>query len=129
MILHQRPRVNVNSSMIVYITTYSAAVMSGLQLQVNIILLQSPVAYLCVLNIIAERLSTRQLILLRISFCVDMFVCMFVTLRNANFLCAAAESIRHAHAAALFLSHQHGKCDGSICELTSTSMDNRPYRR
>ena len=35
--------------------------------------------------LIAERLSARQLILLRISFCVGMYVCMSVTLRNANF--------------------------------------------
>ena len=35
-------------------------------------------------HVIAERLSARQLILLRISFCVRMYVCMSVTLRNAN---------------------------------------------
>ena len=40
----------------------------------------------CAGTIIAERLSARQLILLRISFCVCMYVCMYVTLRNANFL-------------------------------------------
>ena len=34
---------------------------------------------------------------------------------------------RCAHAAALSLLRQHGKYDGSICELTSTVMDNRPY--
>ena len=34
---------------------------------------------------VAERLSARQLILLRISFCVGMYVCMSVMLRNANF--------------------------------------------
>ena len=30
------------------------------------------------LNIIAERLSAKQLILLRISFCVGIYVCMYV---------------------------------------------------
>ena len=35
---------------------------------------------------IAENLSARLLILLRMSFCVGMFVCMYVCmLRNANF--------------------------------------------
>ena len=73
----------------------------------------------------------RQLILLRISFCVGMFVCMYVcmsvTLRNANFPCA--EGAARAHMTALLLSRQHSKYDGSICELTLTVMDSRPYRR
>ena len=41
------------------------------------------------LVLIAERLGVRQLILLHISFCIGIYVCMSVTLRNANFLCAA----------------------------------------
>ena len=49
--------------------------------------IQTPAIYT---KIIAERLSTRQLIQLRISFCVCMYVCMYVcmsvTLRNANFM-------------------------------------------
>ena len=40
--------------------------------------------------IIAERLSARQLILCRISFCVCMYVCTYVcmsiTLRSANYV-------------------------------------------
>ena len=39
--------------------------------------------------IIAERLSTRQLNSASHLVCIGMFVCMSVTLRNANFLCAA----------------------------------------
>ena len=35
--------------------------------------------------IITERISARQLILRRISFCVCMYVCMSVMLRNANY--------------------------------------------
>ena len=37
--------------------------------------IQTPAIYT---KIIAERLSTRQLIQLRISFCVCMYVCMYV---------------------------------------------------
>ena len=35
--------------------------------------------------LIADRLGARLLILLRISFCIGMYVCTSVTLRNVNF--------------------------------------------
>ena len=60
-----------------------------------------PLPLLC--HLIAERLSTRQLILLCTSFCVCMYVCMSIMLRNARFLYTvrAGSSLRRAHAAAL----------------------------
>ena len=55
--------------------------------------------------LIAECLSARQLILLRISFCVCMYVCMSVILRNANFLYTACTgNTAHAHRRTIVVS-------------------------
>ena len=84
----------------------------------------------CVL--IAERLSMRQLILLRVSFCVCMYACMSVMFRNANFLYVTCTgSTARARGCTIVVSWaQYTRVleyDGSI--RTTRTMDDRHYQR